>query len=39
VDASSAESLERGYLQIVNICGLEAKVDIARRWLSNVSEL
>ncbi|KAL6714664.1 hypothetical protein ACLMJK_008089 [Lecanora helva] len=38
VDASSAESLERGYLQIANTCGLEARVDIARRWLSNVSK-
>ena len=38
MDASSVESLERGYLQIANICGLEAKVDVVRQRLSNVSE-
>ena len=38
VDASSVESLERGYLQIAKVCGLEANVDVARRWLSNIPE-
>ena len=32
------ENLERGYLQIANVCGLEVKVDVARRWLSNNPE-
>ena len=32
------ESLKRGYLQIANICGLEAKRGVARRWLSNIPE-
>jgi tetratricopeptide (TPR) repeat protein len=38
VDASSAESLERGYLQMANIYGLEARVAVVQRWLSNVFE-
>ena len=38
MDASSAESLERGYLQIAKICGLEARVAVVQQWLSNVSE-
>ncbi len=38
VEASSTESLERGYLQIANICGLEAKVDNTRRFLSNATK-
>ncbi|KAL9615270.1 MAG: hypothetical protein Q9167_000241 [Letrouitia subvulpina] len=37
VDASSAESLERGYLQVANICGLDSRVAAVRRWLSNIS--
>ncbi|KAL2043537.1 hypothetical protein N7G274_003844 [Stereocaulon virgatum] len=39
VDASSTESLERGYLQVAKVCGLEANVDVARGWLSNIPEL
>jgi len=38
VDASSAESLERGYLQVAEICGLESQVSVVQRWLSNISE-
>ena len=38
MDASSAESLERGYLQVAKVCGLEANVAVAQRWLSNISE-
>ena len=38
MDASSRESLERGYLQIANICGLEAQITVVKRWLSNVPE-
>ena len=39
MDASSAESLERGYLQIAKICGLDTRMAVVQRWLSNVSEL
>ena len=38
MDASSAESLERGYLQVAKVCGLEADRAVAQRWLSNISE-
>ncbi|KAI4256990.1 MAG: hypothetical protein L6R42_005913, partial [Xanthoria sp. 1 TBL-2021] len=38
MDASSAESLERGYLQVAEVCGLEARVSVVQRWLSNTSE-
>ncbi|KAI4161334.1 MAG: hypothetical protein LQ342_005001 [Letrouitia transgressa] len=38
VDASSTESLERGYLQVADICGLESQVAVVKRWLSNVSK-
>ena len=38
MDASSTESLERGYLEIAKICGLEARMAVVQRWLSNVSE-
>ena len=39
VDASSAESLERGYLQLAEVCGLESWVSVVQQWLSNISEL
>ncbi|KAI4194798.1 MAG: hypothetical protein LQ350_007568, partial [Teloschistes chrysophthalmus] len=38
IDASSVESLERGYLQVAEACGLEARVSVVRRWLSNAAE-
>lgn len=38
VDASSAESLKRGYINIANVCGLEPNTDVVRRWLSNIPE-
>ncbi|KAI4221929.1 MAG: hypothetical protein L6R40_008609 [Gallowayella cf. fulva] len=38
MDASSAESLEQGYLQVAEVCGLEARVSVVQRWLSNTSE-
>ncbi|KAL8856809.1 MAG: hypothetical protein Q9178_006646 [Gyalolechia marmorata] len=38
LDASSAESLERGYLQIAEACGLEARAPIVKRWLSDLPE-
>ncbi|KAK3176124.1 hypothetical protein OEA41_007446 [Lepraria neglecta] len=38
MDASSAESLERGYLQVAEVCGLESRVSVVQRWLSNISE-
>ncbi|KAL8996607.1 MAG: hypothetical protein Q9188_006530 [Gyalolechia gomerana] len=38
LDASSAESLERGYLRVAEVCGLEARVSVVQRWLSNISE-
>ncbi|KAL8719057.1 MAG: hypothetical protein Q9225_003891 [Loekoesia sp. 1 TL-2023] len=38
VDASSTESLERGYLQMAEVCGLEPQVSVVKRWLSNISE-
>ncbi|KAL8736398.1 MAG: hypothetical protein Q9166_000190 [cf. Caloplaca sp. 2 TL-2023] len=38
MDASSAESLERSYLQVAEVCGLEARVSVVQRWLSNTSE-
>ncbi|KAL9606787.1 MAG: hypothetical protein Q9179_000077 [Wetmoreana sp. 5 TL-2023] len=38
IDASNAESLERGYLQIAKVCGLEGLVSVVKRWLSNISE-
>ena len=38
MDASSAESLERGYLQVANVCGLESRVAVGWRWLLHVSE-
>ena len=37
LDASSTESLERGHLQIANACGLEARLEMVQRWLSNVA--
>ena len=38
MDASSTESLERGYLQVAEACGLESRVSVVRRWLSNIPE-
>ena len=38
IDASSTESLERGYLQVAKVCGLEPHVDAVKQWLSNISE-
>ncbi|KAL8955282.1 MAG: hypothetical protein Q9183_006709, partial [Haloplaca sp. 2 TL-2023] len=38
IDASSEESLERGYLQVAEVCGLEAQRSVVQRWLSNASE-
>ena len=38
MDASSVESLERRYVQLAKVCGLEVNVAIAHRWLSNISE-
>ena len=39
IDASSAESLERGYLQITSVCGLDSQVAVVQWWLSNMSDL
>ncbi|KAL8743440.1 MAG: hypothetical protein Q9190_004209 [Brigantiaea leucoxantha] len=38
LDASSVETLERGYLQVAEVCGLDARVSVVQRWLSNASE-
>ncbi|KAL8921610.1 MAG: hypothetical protein Q9172_003935 [Xanthocarpia lactea] len=38
LDASSAESLERSYLQIAEACGLEARMPVVKRWLADLPE-
>ncbi|KAL8786147.1 MAG: hypothetical protein Q9195_008326 [Heterodermia aff. obscurata] len=38
LDASSEESLKRGYLQVAEACELEARVSVVQRWLSNISK-
>ncbi|KAL9024099.1 MAG: hypothetical protein Q9196_006760 [Gyalolechia fulgens] len=38
MDASSTESLERGYLHVAKVCGLASDIDVVRRWLTNISE-
>lgn len=38
MDASSVESLERGYLQVAKVCGLGSDIHAVRRWLTNISE-
>lgn len=38
MDASSTESLERGYLQVAEVCGLKPQMSVVKRWLSNTSE-
>lgn len=38
VDASSTESLERGFLRIASVCALEPGVNTVKKWLSNATE-